>query len=85
MTRLDETNYDLIVCDVRMPGMSGLEIFQQTQKQNPELANSLIFITGDTVSPNTRRLLDETGAPYLAKPFKPDALIDKIRLMLEAR
>ncbi len=85
LTRLNETNYDLIVCDVRMPGMSGLEIFEQAQQQRPDLAKSLIFMTGDTVSPATRRLLDETGAPYLAKPFKPDELIQKVRGLLKAR
>ena len=79
LRHLAETDYELIVCDIRMPGLSGLEVYRKAQDQNPDLAQRFIFITGDSVSRATHRFLDETGAPYLCKPFGPSDLTEKIR------
>lgn len=84
LDRLNQNGYDLILCDVRMPGLSGLEIYEQMQGRFPELARRLVFITGDTVSPHTRRFLDETGAPYLDKPFELEDLIARVPVMLDS-
>ncbi len=82
---LAETDYDLIVCDLRMPGLSGLEVFRQAQATDPNLAQRFMFITGDTVSPGTRSFLSETGAPYLVKPFGMADFVEKVRVLLEPR
>lgn len=85
LTKLDESNYDLIVCEVNMPEMKGLELFEQAQKQIPNLAKQLIFISGNSLNSITYQFLDESGIPYLAKPFKPNELIEKVHQILEAQ
>jgi two-component system NtrC family sensor kinase len=82
---LAETRYDLVICDVRMPGLSGPEIYQQVQAQEPDLARRFLFITGDSMSPATQTFLEETGAPYLCKPFGPSDLTKQLRSLLKKK
>ncbi|RME50598.1 MAG: response regulator [Caldilineae bacterium] len=75
---LEQTDYDLILCDIRMPGISGPEIYRYLQTKNPVQAGRLIFITGDVVNPATQRFLEETGVPCLSKPITPIELLQKL-------
>ncbi len=68
-----------------MPEMKGLELFEQVQKRIPNLAKQLIFISGNSLNSITYQFLDESGIPYLAKPFKPNELIEKVHQILEAQ
>lgn len=73
--------FDAILCDLRMPGMDGLELYQRLQAHDPALAARLIFMSGDTSSPTTSAALAATGRPFLAKPFAPDELFTAIRAL----
>ncbi len=66
---LREGGYDLVITDVKMPGISGLELYHRIEAERPELAERFVFTTGDTVSPQTRNELDASGRAVLAKPF----------------
>ena len=84
MQRLQRQRYDLILCDVRMPGMSGVEFYQQLQKvpgrgRSPE---PMLFITGDAVSPATREFLEASQIAYLSKPFDLDQLLRAVNQLL---
>ena len=70
LARLGSQAYDVILSDLCMPEMSGEKFFQALSERFPHLRERIIFVTGDTVSPSSRRFLDETGAPWLSKPFK---------------
>jgi DNA-binding response OmpR family regulator len=61
--------YALIVSDVRMPDVDGPALYHELRLASPELARRIVFVTGDVMSPETRRFLDETGLRYLEKPF----------------
>jgi two-component system NtrC family sensor kinase len=76
---IEKTDYDLILCDVRMPGMDGIEVYQRIKLRDPELAQRVVFVTGDTIRPTTRRFLEESGLPYLGKPFDLTDLIKTVR------
>jgi two-component system NtrC family sensor kinase len=82
--RLAETRYQLIICDIRMPGLSGPQLYRQTQAQDPDLAERFMFVTGDTIGQATQDFLAETGAPYLCKPFGLAELIDQLHRLLES-
>jgi signal transduction histidine kinase/CheY-like chemotaxis protein len=69
LAHLADTDYKLIICDIRMPGLSGPEIFRRVQERDPASARRFMFITGDTVGAGTQRFLDEAGVAYLCKPF----------------
>ena len=61
--------YALIVSDVRMPDVDGPALYYELRSASPELTRRMVFVTGDIMSPETRRFLDETCLRYLEKPF----------------
>jgi two-component system NtrC family sensor kinase len=67
---------DVIITDMKMPGMDGATFFREVSRRDPALAKRIIFITGDTVSPDTRAFLQEVSNPVLSKPFKIGPLRD---------
>ena len=71
--------FDVILCDVRMPGMNGRDFLIRLREQAPELVATLIFATGDTLDADTAALLADAGAPSLVKPFDFDALERLVR------
>jgi PAS domain S-box-containing protein len=66
---LQERRFDVIISDVRMPGMSGREFLERLQRDRPELVARVVFSTGDTFAPDTAALLKESGLPTVTKPF----------------
>lgn len=85
LSRISETSYDLILCDVRMSGLSGQDIYRMIADQDIDLLRRIIFITGDTMSPATRRFLEGTDAPYLDKPFELADLLKKVQTVITGR
>jgi two-component system NtrC family sensor kinase len=80
---LAEQRFDLVLCDLRMPGMGGREFYQQLQLAAPALAERLLFISGDTTSPTTRDFLRQAGRPLLSKPFTPSDLYQAIAALAQ--
>lgn len=76
--------YALILTDLNMPGMGGKGLFEALSKDNPALAARIGFITGDTMSAQARRFLDESGRPCLEKPVSPADLRQLVRQMAGA-
>lgn len=74
LRRLSEEQFDLILCDIRMPGMKGQELMARLQEERPEYAQRIVFMTGDTVSPDTQEFLQGAGRPVLRKPFTLELL-----------
>jgi len=72
-------SFDVILCDVRMPGMNGRDFLIRLREQAPKLVATLIFATGDTFDTDTAALLADAGAPSLVKPFDFDALERLVR------
>ena len=68
-SRLREASYDCVVTDMRMAGMGGEELYRLTEQTIPELAGRFIFVTGDTMSPETSAFLSSTASPHLMKPI----------------
>jgi CheY-like chemotaxis protein len=76
--------YGAILLDVRMPDMSGLEVFQRIKEIAGSIASRVVFLTGDLMADETRALLEQTGAPALAKPFQSQDLLQAIEGVLKA-
>lgn len=75
---------DVIVTDVRMPGMGGREFLARLRAEHPQLARRLVFSTGDTFAPETAALLQEAGGAVLVKPFDFSQLETVIRAIAAA-
>lgn len=79
---IGRTEYDLIISDIRMPAMSGEQLYEELLRRAPQLAHRLLFISGDTASRGTREFLDQTGVMCVEKPFETAELLAAIRLSL---
>jgi two-component system NtrC family sensor kinase len=62
-------DFDVIICDLRMPHLSGRDMYLKLARQDPRAAERIIFATGDTVRGDTLQFLETLGRPYLHKPF----------------
>jgi CheY-like chemotaxis protein len=61
--------FDLIVCDLMMPEMTGMELFCELQSVAPAQANKMLFLTGGAFTAKARQFLAETPNEHLEKPF----------------
>ena len=61
-----------------MPGMDGIEFYNEIKKRNPALLDRLIFITGDTVNEETQSFLGQAGVSSLRKPFTFNEILNII-------
>ncbi|MEE8465719.1 MAG: ATP-binding protein, partial [Dehalococcoidia bacterium] len=68
------SRFDVILLDLRMPGVDGQELYKLITDLSPEMSKRVVFITGDTASADTRRFLDSTASPVLSKPFTLEAV-----------
>ena len=79
---VEREDFDVIITDMKMPGMDGASFYRQVRQRDPAQARRIIFITGDTVSPDTRAFLQRVSNPVLSKPFKIGPLRDAIESVL---
>jgi len=78
LAMLQNRGYDLLVADLKMSGVSGIDLYEILKKKCPEMAARTVFITGDTMTEETSEFLNSTGRPYLAKPFTPAEFLHTI-------
>ena len=78
------SEFSLVLLDLRLPGMDGMEFFRILARRHPALGSRVIFMTGDTAGEHTERFLEHAGRPVLAKPFSLDALRTLVEAELEA-
>jgi len=74
--------YDLLVSDLKMPEMSGQELYARVQAEHPDLAKRVLFTSGDTVSLETKAFLERVGRPFLLKPFQVADLVEEVERIL---
>jgi len=77
--------YSLILCDLMMPEMTGMELYSLLRHEAPELAERMVFLTGGAFTETGRAFLATTHLPWIEKPFEPDALRARVRTLLEER
>ncbi|HEX7242293.1 MAG TPA: response regulator [Longimicrobiaceae bacterium] len=70
--------YAAVVCDLKMPGISGAELYERLREARPELLRRLIFSTGDVASPEASALLERARVPVVEKPFELAALAEVV-------
>jgi len=83
LTKLRERSYDLLLSDMRMPGIDGPSLYRTLEHQYPHLLRRVIFLTGDTLNPETKLFLDQSAAPCLTKPCTVAEIRRAIQQVLE--
>ncbi len=74
LKKIEEGGYDLLLLDIKMPGMSGMELYKRIQKTVPSLAGRVVFITGDVMGSDTMDFLTRTKSSYITKPVDIEQL-----------
>ena len=84
LAKLQERVYDLLLSDVRMPELDGPGLYRILAQQQPHLCQRVIFLTGDTLAPETKNFLIQSGVRCLEKPFTIAALRRALQQVLQA-
>ena len=66
---VDREEYDVVLSDLRMPGVTGPEMYARLKEIRPNLLSRIAFVTGDTLGSSMDGFLRESGRPVLEKPF----------------
>jgi two-component system phosphate regulon sensor histidine kinase PhoR len=83
LEKVKENGYDLLLVDLMMPGISGLELIGKIHLIDPEII--LVVITGHATIETAVEAMKKGAYDYLSKPFSPDALIAVVKRGLEKR
>lgn len=78
----DDRDFDVIICDLMMPGLSGQDFYAQLQELAPGLAARVAFITGGAFTPSGQQFLATVTNPRLDKPFQPERLSALVQQMI---
>ncbi len=68
-------DYDVILTDLKMPGLDGQTLYERVCRLKPHMARRFIFSTGDLANPKTQTFFQAAGCPYLSKPFRLEAVL----------
>lgn len=79
---LGNSDYDIIISDMKMPGMNGKQFYLEAKKLRPKTSGRIIFMSGDTASRETQDFLRDTGNQYIQKPFTVQMLREVISKVL---
>jgi CheY-like chemotaxis protein len=82
LERVRERHFDLIICDLKMPRVGGMEFYRELETIKPEMTRRIMFVTGDVAGTEAERFLEQTGARWLAKPFRLKDLLRTARDMV---
>ena len=85
LVMMERTAYDAVICDVKMPELSGQELYGRVCQIRPEMARRFLFITGDIDGQDTREFLDETRCSYFMKPFNLERLTAAVDMLTGQR
>jgi len=77
----DDAAFDLILCDVMMPDLTGIDVLEWLERHRPQLVPCFVFMTGGAVTETARQALASTNRPVLAKPFA-EADVERVLLAL---
>jgi CheY-like chemotaxis protein len=74
--------FDVVLCDLMMPELTGMDLYQALNEERTELAQRFIFISGGAYTEPTRAFLASTLRPQVKKPFHRQELIDAVEAQL---
>ena len=77
--RSDLDSYDLILLDIKMPGLGGEALFDHMRQLPGGVSSRIVFVTGDTANITTQEFIQRTGNPVLSKPFALEELMETVR------
>jgi len=75
LARLEGGHYDVIISDLKMPRMDGIQLFGALRERHPHMTGRIMFVTGDVIGTEAERFLADSRCRWLAKPFRLSELL----------
>jgi PAS domain S-box-containing protein len=78
---LERSEYDVVLCDVQMPNLGGLALYDHLRRQQPDAVDRFVFISGDILNDQLHTFTESSNVPLLSKPFgaeKLDAVLAEV-------
>ncbi len=85
LNRAGRETYDLVICDMKMPGLDGQHFYNSLVRAGNPLRERFLFVTGDIIGAQTREFLERNQLPHVAKPFRVEELTAKVYRVLESK
>ncbi|HEV3375448.1 MAG TPA: ATP-binding protein [Candidatus Acidoferrum sp.] len=85
LERAEREHYDLVICDMKMPGLDGQNFYKMLARSGNPLRGRFLFVTGDLISAHTQKFLERYHLPYVAKPFRVEELSEKVKQVLAGK
>jgi signal transduction histidine kinase/CheY-like chemotaxis protein len=85
LDRAGREPYDLVICDMKMPGLDGQRFYQSLARARNPLQERFLFVTGDVIAPQTQDFLERNRLPHVAKPFRVEELTEKVFSLLDSQ
>jgi CheY-like chemotaxis protein len=76
--------FDVILCDVMMPNMTGVDFWHELERIAPEDTRRVVFLTGGAFAPQAREFLESVPNLHIDKPFVPEQLRALVRERVES-
>jgi signal transduction histidine kinase/ActR/RegA family two-component response regulator len=85
LNKLRSGFFDVVISDLKMPGMTGQELYRHLRELDSRLLSRIIFTSGDLANPDTQTFLQESGTPFLQKPFDLNEVRRLVQEMVAAQ
>jgi signal transduction histidine kinase/CheY-like chemotaxis protein len=85
LDRAARQTYDLVICDMKMPGLDGQHFYKSLERAGNQLRERFLFVTGDVMGAQTREFLKRNRLPHVAKPFRVEELTEKVHAVLHTQ
>ena len=72
MEKIRSRKFDMVLSDIRMPELDGPSLYHEIEHHHPELVPRIVFLTGDTLGPDSCDFLARPGIRSLVKPFSAE-------------
>ena len=73
----DDDQFDLIFCDLMMPGLTGMDVYNELVRKSPHLAPKIVFMTGGAIDQEVRAFVARVPNRCLQKPFDPLSVVEE--------
>ena len=82
LAKIADRRFDAVVCDLKMPRLDGKAFYRRLSAATPDLAQRVIFVTGDVAGTDAEGFLVQSGCRWLAKPFRLGELLRVLKEVL---
>jgi len=85
LRKVEAVRYDLLICDLKMPGVDGQTFYRMLAQRHNPLHDRVLFVTGDVLAPRSQEFLERNHLPHVAKPFRMEELSRAVQEVLQLK